>query len=950
MKYFLLVFLLFCSLASFGQTNVTATVVDPNGNPYGPGTASAYTLTATGSPFQTIAPVPTSIVGYFTMSIPANTYIFTVCAAPTPLGPPSGNVPTANPTPQQICFSSQPVTISGTSQDISNSLNASAKVLGPRQAQPSSTNGNAISTYAVANCPSGTILNQGVIFSTNGNQVCATNAPANATNVQGICVQPPGQTNPCGNSGVAQIQASGFPVGRFDNTPVLNDFVTVSATPGLFHDFGPTIPGTSGIQVVGTVAGTGNPGTAIPICWACVQQTNASGGSGIVNSAPQFACPAYLLSGAAVSGNTKCTLDANGNVVLASLTTNGPGNGSVSALVLNNVMMADRFPGATADVQIMAAIAALPSSGGTVDARGFGSTSQTIAATVAVGGATKPVRLLLGPGTFTCTITNNTPCWTVANGSRISGDSNQATDLTASAGASISSVLTNADHTGSQEWFNVDHLAVVGGTAATTISDAVMPLYSIFFNSSLDNISVFAKGHIGLKITNVGTAGFGPVPCIDCWLNGEAITGSQPLVITSINNGGLMQFEMRGGGVEHEGTGQCLITINGTTGGHGPNGPFRFTNMYTEGSFAGDNGMCVTDALVDIGSWYAGGVPGVNQITNSKSAEISSAIRTSGTVLGQYSHTLQDNVTAGQATINTPLATYQTQITGAQQSALIDNLVVQGAFGYTGTNPVAIGGTVTAPGYAGTLDDVALGAKIQDTTRKFHTGIAFGVPYACFNRNQFGGTLDAAELAWCFRTTTSTNVNFDVWNAANSFVGTPMSFTSAGTGIFSGQLNAAEQAPPSGQASIDLLWGDSTAHRLKMNNNNGGAVQVVGSGADINTSDQVTAAHPVNLLFNGTAPTILTHFNTSGDSITQPNGTAAFEITEGTGTGTSTGAVTLPTATNGWNCFATNKNRAALILETGDTTTSATFTNFGTTFAATNWTNSDVLYVSCFAR
>jgi hypothetical protein len=104
-----------------------------------------------------------------------------------------------------------------------------------------------------------------------------------------------------------------------------------------------------------------------------------------------------------------------------------------------------------------------------------------------------------------------------------------------------------------------------------------------------------------------------------------------------------------------------------------------------------------------------------------------------------------------------------------------------------------------------------------------------------------------------------------------------------------------------------------------------------------------------NLLFSATAPTINTHFNTSGDSISFANGTAAFRITVGSGTGTSTGIINLPSAPNHWNCFVQNKSRAALVLETADSNTSATFTNFGTTFAATNWTNGDVLQVSCFA-
>jgi len=104
-----------------------------------------------------------------------------------------------------------------------------------------------------------------------------------------------------------------------------------------------------------------------------------------------------------------------------------------------------------------------------------------------------------------------------------------------------------------------------------------------------------------------------------------------------------------------------------------------------------------------------------------------------------------------------------------------------------------------------------------------------------------------------------------------------------------------------------------------------------------------------HVLISGTAPTITTHFNTSGDSIVS-NGTASITVTVGTGTGTSTGVIGLPTATAGWNCHLENQNRADQIQQTGSSTASATFTNFGTTFAATNWTNGDTLRGWCSAN
>jgi hypothetical protein len=53
-------------------------------------------------------------------------------------------------------------------------------------------------------------------------------------------------------------------------------------------------------------------------------------------------------------------------------------------------------------------------------------------------------------------------------------------------------------------------------------------------------------------------------------------------------------------------------------------------------------------------------------------------------------------------------------------------------------------------------------------------------------------------------------------------------------------VSLAEGSAPSGVASSDILYPDSGTHRWKMINNNGTAAQVVQSGVDINTSDQVS--------------------------------------------------------------------------------------------------------------
>jgi hypothetical protein len=91
--------------------------------------------------------------------------------------------------------------------------------------------------------------------------------------------------------------------------------------------------------------------------------------------------------------------DANGRLVL---------NGKV----INKVVYASNYNGANAGQKIAAAIADLPATGGTVDARGLEG-AQSISSDI-FAGVTKPGRLLLGSATFTVTATQNVPShWTI---------------------------------------------------------------------------------------------------------------------------------------------------------------------------------------------------------------------------------------------------------------------------------------------------------------------------------------------------------------------------------------------------------------------------------------------------------------------------------------------------------------------------------------------------------
>ncbi len=127
MKKIFLLLLLLVARIGFAQTTVTATVTDPNGNPYANGTASAVSVPNSGRPTIYTTPIATNGSGFFTLVLSSpNTYIFTVCAPPVALGP------TVNATPKQVCFSSAPTFISGSSIDLSAALTSVSAVLGPK--------------------------------------------------------------------------------------------------------------------------------------------------------------------------------------------------------------------------------------------------------------------------------------------------------------------------------------------------------------------------------------------------------------------------------------------------------------------------------------------------------------------------------------------------------------------------------------------------------------------------------------------------------------------------------------------------------------------------------------------------------------------------------------------------------------------------------------------------
>lgn len=104
------------------------------------------------------------------------------------------------------------------------------------------------------------------------------------------------------------------------------------------------------------------------------------------------------------------------------------------------------------------------------------------------------------------------------------------------------------------------------------------------------------------------------------------------------------------------------------------------------------------------------------------------------------------------------------------------------------------------------------------------------------------------------------------------------------------------------------------------------------------------------LYISASTPTIASGFGTSA-TVAASNGTPAFRVNVGTGGSATSGVIGLPTASTGWNCFATDVTTpgANATKQSASTTTSVTLTNYNTTTGmAAAWTASDILAVSCF--
>lgn len=181
--------------------------------------------------------------------------------------------------------------------------------------------------------------------------------------------------------------------------------------------------------------------------------------------------------------------------------------------------------------------------------------------------------------------------------------------------------------------------------------------------------------------------------------------------------------------------------------------------------------------------------------------------------------------------------------------------------------------------------------------------------------------------------------------------------------VFNRSGNSIRVFPASGESigvtstNTNIIIGTGSSFLLVATSaGNWKVINVVSASADVNLIaglDQngvfSITSRLANRAWNGTAPTV-SGFCTS-PSVPANNGTFGFTVNVGTScAGVSTGTITLPAATNGWVCHFANVSNPATSApaQTGGTTTTATVTNYArTTGLAADWTDSDVIRVSC---
>jgi hypothetical protein len=332
---------------------------------------------------------------------------------------------------------------------------------------------------------------------------------------------------------------------------------------------------------------------------------------------------------------------------------------------LSNMRFADQFPGATADVQITNALADLPASGGTVDARGYGATIQTIAAPLTIGSLTKSVDLLVDRSTaFEITITSGATAITVGATSGIiaTGKSQTArTGFTLASNANIADAIF-VSHGRGNAGFTLSGIDIYGNPTAT-VSGGMLHLSGPLQTTDIQAVTIVPNSNsYGLKIDQASAGqSAGPVNFYNLVVDGQARTGAKPVYInTPFTRGVFLGINFFGGSLAHAGNGQDIVKID-DTGGNFQDQGVNFFGTQFESSFSNTIGVECHNCI------------GLNMISNGFTAAVAGAdcVRLSGTLVvvnlqnlnnqGAWTNTINDQIHAVTNTQTRVLSYMQTQ-------------------------------------------------------------------------------------------------------------------------------------------------------------------------------------------------------------------------------------------------------------------------------------------------
>jgi len=212
-------------------------------------------------------------------------------------------------------------------------------------------------------------------------------------------------------------------------------------------------------------------------------------------------------------------------------------------------------------------------------------TAINAAAAVASSGAYGAI-LDLPKGTFL-----TAQSLTVTNGVILRGAGSAATQIKLVAGASVASVIRNANQDGTQEFFGLQGLLIDGNKASGAVcSTAVVDCGSLFINSFIRDCVIQNGSGVGLHIWAGGTpGGMGPFYVVNTWSVNH--TGHNVLIEEVAGNSGaakgIVCINLTS---EHQGSNASALYLKGL----GKTGQWSFYNTHIEQGAGATGRTCIT--------------------------------------------------------------------------------------------------------------------------------------------------------------------------------------------------------------------------------------------------------------------------------------------------------------------------------------------------------------------